>query len=121
MATKRKPYIREVNAGWWKKLPFYRDYMLREGTSVFAVWVSVVLLVALLSPDTFMSLVKNPLVIILNLAAFLASLLHTKTWYALVPKILNLPEAILKRLVQTLWGLTIGVSVVVLALAAASY
>lgn len=38
MTTKRKPYVRPMTSTWWKKLPFYRFYMLREGTAVPAVW-----------------------------------------------------------------------------------
>ncbi len=30
MTTKRKPYVRPMTATSWKKLPFYRFYMLRE-------------------------------------------------------------------------------------------
>ena len=37
MTTKRKPYVRPMTSTWWKKLPFYRFYMLREGTAVPAV------------------------------------------------------------------------------------
>ena len=33
MTTKRKPYVRPMTSTWWKKLPFYRFYMLREGTA----------------------------------------------------------------------------------------
>ena len=38
MTTKRKAYVRPVPSTWWKNLPFYRFYMLREGTAVPAVW-----------------------------------------------------------------------------------
>ncbi len=31
MTTKRKAYVRPVPSTWWKNLPFYRFYMLREG------------------------------------------------------------------------------------------
>ena len=41
MTTKRKPYVRPMTSTWWKKLPFYRFYMLREGTAVPAVWFSI--------------------------------------------------------------------------------
>ena len=30
MTTKRKPYVRPMTSTWWKKLPFYRFYMLPE-------------------------------------------------------------------------------------------
>jgi fumarate reductase subunit C len=38
MTTKRKAYVRPMPSTWWKNLPFYRFYMLREGTAVPAVW-----------------------------------------------------------------------------------
>lgn len=44
MTTKRKAYVRPVPSTWWKKLPFYRFYMLREGTAVPAVWFSIELI-----------------------------------------------------------------------------
>lgn len=44
MTTQRKPYVRTMTPTWWQKLGFYRFYMLREGTSVLAVWFSIVLL-----------------------------------------------------------------------------
>lgn len=30
MTTKRKPYVRPMTSTWWKKLPFYRFYMVRK-------------------------------------------------------------------------------------------
>ncbi|MDT1848273.1 fumarate reductase subunit C, partial [Acinetobacter baumannii] len=42
MTTKRKPYVRPMTSTWWKKLPFYRFYMVREGTAVPTVWFSIV-------------------------------------------------------------------------------
>lgn len=47
MTTKRKPYVRPMMSTWWKKLPFYRFYMLREGTAVPAVWFSIELIFGL--------------------------------------------------------------------------
>lgn len=44
MTTKRKAYVRPVPSTWWKNLPFYRFYMLREGTAVPAVWFSLELM-----------------------------------------------------------------------------
>jgi fumarate reductase subunit C len=116
MATKRKPYIREVGADWWKNHPYYRFYMLREGTAVFSIWVSVLLLIMLAAPSAFAGLVANPLVIILNAAALAASLLHTKTWFGLTPKALNWPEAKLAQVVTMLWAATAVVTAGALAL-----
>ena len=44
MTTKRKAYVRPMPSTWWKKLPFYRFYMLREGTAVPTVWFSLELM-----------------------------------------------------------------------------
>ena len=41
--SKRKKYVRPMTATWWQKLDFYKAYMLREATSVFAVWFCIVL------------------------------------------------------------------------------
>lgn len=47
MTTKRKPYVRPMTSTWVEKLPFYRFYMLREGTAVPAVWFSIELIFGL--------------------------------------------------------------------------
>ena len=52
MTTKRKPYVRPMTSTWWKKLPFYRFYMVREGTAVPTVWFSIVLIYGLFASST---------------------------------------------------------------------
>lgn len=52
MTTKRKPYVRPMPSTWWKKLPFYRFYMLREGTAVPTVWFSIVLIYGLFALES---------------------------------------------------------------------
>ncbi len=51
MTTKRKPYVRPMTSTRWKKLPFYRFYMVREGTAVPTVWFSIVLIYGLFAPQ----------------------------------------------------------------------
>lgn len=128
MTTKRKPYVRPMPANWWQKLGFYRFYMLREGTAVPAVWFSIVLMFGLFALKNgaeswagFVGFLQNPIVIIINLIALAAALLHTKTWFELAPKAANIivkdekmgPEPIIKGL----WGVTIAVTVVILLIA----
>jgi fumarate reductase subunit C len=128
MTTKRKPYVQPMPSNWWKRLGFYRFYMLREGTSVPAVWFSIVLLVGLFSlkggPESwenFVGFLRNPIVVILNLVALAAAALHTKTWFGLAPKAANIivkdekmgPEPVIKGL----WVVTAVVSVVILLVA----
>lgn len=74
MTTKRKPYVRPMTSTWWKKLPFYRFYMVREGTAVPTVWFSIVLIYGLFalkhgaeSWAGYIGFLQNPVVVILNL------------------------------------------------------
>ncbi len=80
----------------WKKLPFYRFYMVREGTAVPTVWFSIVLIYGLFalkhgaeSWAGYIGFLQNPVVVILNLITPAAALLHTKTWFELAPKAAN--------------------------------
>ena len=125
MTTKRKPYVRST---WWKKLPFYRFYMLREGTAVPAVWFSIELIFGLFAlkngPEAwagFVDFLQNPVIVIINLITLAAALLHTKTWFELAPKAANIivkdekmgPEPIIK----SLWAVTVVATIVILFVA----
>jgi fumarate reductase subunit C len=113
MTTKRKPYVRPMPSTWWKSLPFYRFYMLREGTAIPTVWFSIVLIYGLFAlkhgPESwagFVDFLQNPIIVVLNLITLAAALLHTKTWFELAPKAANIiikneklkPEPIIKGL-----------------------
>lgn len=128
MTTQRKPYVRTMTPTWWQKLGFYRFYMLREGTSVPAVWFSIVLIYGVFalkggaeSWTGFVGFLQNPLVLLINIITLLAAVLHTKTWFDLAPKAANIvvnsekmgPEPI----VRALWAVTIVVTVIILAVA----
>ncbi|EPK4325836.1 fumarate reductase subunit FrdC [Citrobacter freundii] len=128
MTTKRKAYVRPITSTWWKKLPFYRFYMLREGTAVPAVWFSIELIIGLFALKHgaeswmgFVAFLQNPVVVILNIIALAAALLHTKTWFELAPKAANIivkdekmgPEPIIKGL----WAVTVVATVVILFVA----
>lgn len=128
MTTKRKPYLAPMTSGWWTKLGFYRFYMLREGTAIPAVWFSIVLLFGLFSlkhgPEswaTFVHFLQNPIVLILNLIALAASLLHMKTWFDLAPKatiiIIKSEKMPPEPIIKALWILTILVTLAVLFIA----
>ena len=128
MTTKRKPYVRPTMSTWWKKLPFYRFYMLREGTAVPAVWFSIELIFGLFAlkngPEAwagFVDFLQNPVIVIINLITLAAALLHTKTWFELAPKAANIivkdekmgPEPIIK----SLWAVTVVATIVILFVA----
>src|SRR5699024_174318 len=128
MTTKRKPYVRPMTATWWKKLPFYRFYMLREGTAVPAVWFSLELIFGLFGlkngPEAWAGLggfLQNPVIVNINMITLAAALLHTKTWFELAPKAANIivkdekmgPEPIIK----SLWAVTVVATIVILFVA----
>ena len=128
MTTKRKPYVRPMTSTWWKKLPVYRFYMLREGTAVPAVWFSIELIFGLFAlkngPEAwagFVDFLQNPVIVIINLITLAAALLHTKTWFELAPKAANIivkdekmgPEPIIK----SLWAVTVVATIVILFVA----
>ncbi len=95
--SKRKPYIRPVEKGWWLKNNFYIHYMLREGTSVFVSTYAVILLVGLLrlsqGPAPFqawLAALTHPLSILFHLVVLAACLFHAKTWFELAPKAMRI-------------------------------
>ncbi len=128
MTTKRKPYVRPMPSTWWKTLPFYRFYMLREGTAIAAVWFSVELIYGLFAlkhgPESwagFVSFLQNPIVVILNLIALAAALLHSKTWFELAPKatIIIIKDEKLSPgpIIKGLWAVTALATLVILFVA----
>lgn len=125
-STKRKPYVRGMQANWWQKLGFYKFYMLRESSALGNVWFSIVLIYGIFSMkdgaagwESFVALLQNPLVLILNIISLLLAALHTKTWFELAPKAANIVVGDSKMgpgpVIKALWVVTIIVTVVILA------
>ena len=128
--SKRKKYVRPMTATWWQKLDFYKAYMVREATSIFAVWFCIVLLygvlclasnpVPVLGIVDFIGFLRNPIVVFLNIITLIATLYHTATYFVMTPKVMNiivknerLPHHVLRN---ALWAVTAVVSVVALIL-----
>lgn len=126
-ATKRKAYVREVKATWWKKLPFYKMYMVREATAIPTVWFSLVLFYGALTlgkgtfGTDFVSFVQNPIVIVLNLISLVAILYHAATLFVMTPQAMPIMvkgEFLSVDFVKKVfWGITALISLVVLVLA----
>ncbi|PHP29662.1 fumarate reductase subunit C, partial [Salmonella enterica subsp. enterica serovar Typhimurium] len=86
-----------MTSSWWKKLLFYRFYMLREGKAVPAVWFRIDLILGLFAIEHdaeslmgFVGFLQIPVVVIFKLISLAAALLHTKTWFELEPKAANI-------------------------------
>ena len=128
MTTQRKPYVRTMTSTWWKKLGFYRFYMLRESTSVPAVWFSILLIYGVFAlkagPENwagFVGFLQNPLILLFNIITLLAALLHTKTWFDLAPKaaniVINSEKMPPEPMVKALWAITAVLTLLILAIA----
>lgn len=126
MTTKRNPYRRPVESNWWRALPFYRFYMLRESTAIPSLWFSLELISGLFAlkhgPESwegFVTFLQHPVTLLLNVLALAAALLHSKTWFDLAPKASIIivkgqklpPEPIIKGL----WAVMIVLSLAALA------
>ena len=128
--SKRKKYVRPMTATWWQKLDFYKAYMLREATSIFAVWFCIVLLYGVLClagnpiPGlgilNFIEFLRNPIVVVLNIITLVATLYHTVTYFLMTPKVMNIivkTERLPHHVIRTaLWVVTGLVSLVALVL-----
>lgn len=129
MTTKRSPYNRPTDSGWWRALPFYRFYMLRESTAIPQLWFSLELLYGLFalrhgeeSWTGFIDFLQHPIVLLLNLLALAGALLHSKTWFDLAPKASMIiangqkmpPEPLIKGLWAVMIVLSLSILVVVL-------
>ena len=126
--SKRRPYVRPMQ-GWWKKNPFFVEYMVHEGTAFFVAIYAAILLVGLVrlaqgeaAWNGWLAALKSPMSIVLHLALLAAMLYHTWSWFKIMPR--TLPPILVggKRLSAdaiTSTGLAVAAlaSLVVLALA----
>jgi fumarate reductase subunit C len=116
----RRPYVRPM-AGWWRRDPFFVRYMLREGTALIVAGYAFLLLEGLLcltrgeaAYNTWLALLRHPLVIVLHLAALAVMIYHSWSWFAIMPKTMPPIYAGGKRLAGTTIT-TIGVVAALLA------
>lgn len=128
MTTKRNPYCRPVESGWWHSLPFYRFYMLRESTAIPSLWFSLELIFGLFalkhgaeSWADYVAFLQHPVTLLLNVLALIAALLHSKTWFDLAPKasiiIVKGEKLPPEPLIKGLWIIMVVLSLAVLAAA----
>lgn len=142
----RKPYNPPVEATWWTKNPFFFRYIIREATSLLALFVGLELVlgifmflmcdldaevatVATAAPYLWWvnSFLGNPIILLLNLVSLAGVLFHAVTWFALMPKAVrvfmnkNTTELIPETFVSgALYAALGGATVVILIAAFAS-
>ncbi|MGH7915656.1 MAG: fumarate reductase subunit C [Candidatus Binataceae bacterium] len=88
-----REYHRSFSNWWWLGRFNYLKFILREFSSLFVGYFLVVTLLQLCAlasgPEAyaaFQQWLREPLMIVVNIIAFLFLLLHTITWSNLVPK-----------------------------------
>ncbi|CDH44279.1 MAG: fumarate reductase subunit C [Candidatus Competibacteraceae bacterium] len=89
-----KPYVREVSTTtWFLQQPRYMRYMGREVTCIFIGAYTFLLIVALArlgqgkeAFDAFVQALGSPLGVLFNLAALVAAVYHSTSWFNVTPQ-----------------------------------
>ena len=89
--SKRRPYVRPME-GWWKKNPYFVEYMIHESTALFVAGYAFVLLVGLVrlgqgevAWNGWLEALSSPFSLIIHLLFLVAILYHTYTWFKIMP------------------------------------
>lgn len=87
-----RPYVRPMRA-WWKRNAFFKIYMWRELTAVAVLAYAVVLAVGVIrlsqgesAWNEFMLAVKSPAGVLLHVVILVSMVVHTKSWFEIMPK-----------------------------------
>ena len=96
--SKRRPYVRPME-GWWKKNPYFVEYMVHESTALFVAAYALTLLVGLVrlsqgeaAWNGWLDAMKSPLAVVFHLALLVAIAYHAFTWFKLFP--LTMPPVV---------------------------
>jgi fumarate reductase subunit C len=111
-------------SGWWKKDPFYVEYMVHESTALFVAAYAIVLTIGTIclaageaAWNGYLEAMKSPLSIIFHLILLVAIAYHAFTWFKLFP--LTTPPVVLggrklepELIVRGGWMAAVGAAVV---------
>jgi fumarate reductase subunit C len=94
VADVRPPEYRpRMSLWWWLSKWSYLLFVLRELSSVFVAWFVVFVLLCIRAVfqgdgqyQDFLAWAANPVVVLINVIAFLFLILHTVTWFGLTPQ-----------------------------------
>ncbi len=89
--SKRKPYVRSMD-GWWKKNPYFVEYMIHESTALFVAAYAIVLLVGIVrlsqgeaAWNGWLAAMQSPLSIVAHLVLLAGAVYHTYSWFKILP------------------------------------
>jgi len=110
--------------GWWKKNPYFVEYMIHEGTAFFVAAYAAVLLfgVVKLSQgeaawNAWLQTLSSSWFILFHLVALAALSYHTFTWFKIMPR--TMPPVVVGGQRLPAWAIT-GSGLAVAAAASAA-
>ncbi len=90
----RRPYVRPM-AGWWRKNPFFIEYMIHEATALFVALYALILLISVMrladgptAWNQWVEFLTSPLAVLTHMLVLVAFLYHTWTWFNIMPRTL---------------------------------
>lgn len=89
----RRPYVRPVQPGWWRRNPYFVKYMAREATAPFVALYALILLAGVvclsLGQDAwraYIEALQSPVSLAVHAVLVLVFVYHTFSWFAIMPK-----------------------------------
>ena len=86
--------------GWWKKNPYYVEYIVHEGTALAVAAYALTLLLGLVrlgqgeaAWNGWLEAMKSPLSVVCHVALLIAIAYHAFTWFKLFP--LTMPPIVI--------------------------
>ncbi len=125
----RRPYYRRMGR-WWQRDPFFRRYMWREATALAVLAYALVLTLGIVclalgeaAWQVWLAALRSPASLALHAALLAAMVLHTKTWFEIMPKTMPMIFVGERRLAATTitrcgWAAAAIATLALLALAA---
>ena len=90
----RRPYVRSM-AGWWRRNPWFGEYMLHEATALAVAAYALILLAGLFQLGRgeaawvqWLAFLASPLSLALHGVLLLAFAYHAWTWFRIMPRTL---------------------------------
>lgn len=125
--SNRKPYVREMKPTWFLDSAFYRMYMLREATVLPLILFTLFMFAGLVclaigesAWQSWLDFMSNPLIVLVNLLALVASLFHAFTFFKMMPQVMPIRFQGKKidstYIIAAQWGAAAFISCIILML-----
>lgn len=123
----KKPYQKQQAANWYQENRFFKLYMLRELTAIPVGLEALNLFWGLASLATdisrwqaWLSTQTHPVMMAFHLLVIIASLYHSATWFAAMPKAIRIQQGEKfvpdKLLIGGSWATLVGILIVLMAI-----